>query len=137
MKRFKSAVDWWFWLLLIKVGLIGATIAAILVVSEPTATMIGIVAGILFLAVAVPLWILAGTSYHVDESLLLIKAGPFRWKVPLDQINSVRASSSAAASPALSLTRLEIRYDTDKQIFVSPADREGFLSAIGRRPETD
>lgn len=71
------------------------------------------------------------TVYVVDGDVLTIWSGPFRFKIPLRQIESVRASKSPLSSPALSLDRLVIRYGR-RRIMVSPADKMGFLNAIGQ-----
>ena len=36
--------------------------------------------------------VMFGTSYIVDRKTLLIRCGPFRWKVALDEITSVEAT---------------------------------------------
>jgi hypothetical protein len=80
-------------------------------------------------------WVMVGTVYKVDRGILKIASGPFRWKVPLDQIHSVEATKSPLSSPALSMDRIRIRYGKNRRIMVSPADKAGFLKAIGRELE--
>ena len=132
-RRFKSKVDRWIAVLLIFV-VIGQSIAigaAAMEVRDPLATtaliLVGIAAGALIV------WLTLGTYYIVDRGSLRIVAGPFRWTVAVDQITSVEATRSPLSSPALSLDRLRIRYGGKRrQILVSPADRAGFLKAIGQ-----
>ena len=81
--------------------------------------------------VALMLWLIIGTHYTVDRGTLRIVSGPFRWKVAIDQISSVEATKSPLSSPALSLDRLRVRYGKNRRILISPADRVGFLEAIG------
>ena len=76
---------------------------------------------------------LVGTHYTVDENALRIACGPFRWTVPIDAIKSVEATRNPLSSPALSLDRLQIDYGK-RRIMVSPADKNGFLQAIGQDP---
>ena len=76
---------------------------------------------------------LIGTHYTVDGNTLRIACGPFRWQVPVDAIESVEPTRNPLSSPALSLDRLRIQYGKRK-IMVSPADKAGFLKAIGQDP---
>ena len=96
---------------------------------DPIATTVTILVGIAVVALLV--WLLVGTHYTVDRGTLRIVSGPFRWKVPVDQIMSVEATKSLLSSPALSLDRLRIRYGNRRRIMISPADKAGFLEAIG------
>jgi hypothetical protein len=130
-RRFRSKVDRWIFVLLIIV-IIGQVIAigsATLQADDAMAitgmilVMVGVV-GLMF-------WLLVGTHYTVDRGTIRIVSGPFRWKVPVDEITSVTATRSPLSSPALSLDRICIRYGERRRIMISPADRDGFLKAIG------
>jgi hypothetical protein len=130
-RRFRSKVDRWIFVLLIIV-IIGQVIAigsAALQADDAMAitgmilVMVGVV-GLMF-------WLLVGTHYTVDRGTIRIVSGPFRWKVPVDEITSVTATRSPLSSPALSLDRICIRYGERRRIMISPADRDGFLKAIG------
>lgn len=130
-KRFKSKVDSWVLILMIVaivaqiIGVGGAALQA----GDPLATT-----GLILLSIIISsllIWLLIGTYYSVDRGLLRVVSGPFRWKVPVDEITSMVASRSPLSSPALSLDRIMIRYGKRGRIMVSPADREGFLKAIG------
>lgn len=130
-KRFRSKVDSWILILMIVaiVVQIVAVGAAALQAGDPIVTT-----GLILLVIAVSglmVWLLVGTHYTVDHGLIRIVAGPFRWKVPVDQITSVAASRSPLSSPALSMDRIMIRYGKRRRIMVSPADQAGFLKAIG------
>jgi len=130
-KIFKSKVDPWIRILL--VGVIVVQIwsigAVALQMHEPLLTT-----GMILLAIAVVglmIWLLLGTHYTVDRGTLRIVSGPFRWKVSIDQITSVEATRNPLSSPALSLDRLRIKYGRNRRIMISPADKNGFLKAIG------
>ena len=130
-KRFKSKVDSWILILMIVaiVAQIFGIGTAALQAGDPLATTALILFGIAISGLLV--WLLIGTYYSVDRGLLKIVSGPFRWKVPVDQITSVKTSRSPLSSPALSLDRIMIRYGKRRRILVSPADKDGFLKAIG------
>lgn len=133
-KVFKSKVDWWIRLLLglAIAGMFVACGAVILEGADPVGTTVTILACIAGLALFV--WMLVGTVYTVDRGTLIVRAGPMRWRIPVDEITAVEATRSPLSSPALSLDRLRIHYGKRRRIMISPADKAGFLKAIGRDP---
>jgi hypothetical protein len=78
------------------------------------------------------LWVLYGTSYKFSDDLLIIRCGPFRFRVPLAEVDSVEPTSSPLSSPACSLDRLLLRYGR-RRIMISPADKAGFLAELEMR----
>lgn len=134
-RRFRSKLDTWILVLMIVaiVFQVVAVGAAALKAGEPLATT-----GLLLLVIGVSglmIWLLVGTYYTVDRGYIRIASGPFRWKVPIDDITSVEATRSLLSSPALSLDRIRIRYGKNRRVMISPADRDGFLRAIGHELE--
>lgn len=129
-RRFKSKVDRWIVVLIVLVIImqIVAIGSAALQASDPLGTTAMILTMIAVVALLV--WLLTGTHYTVDGNTLRVVAGPFRWKVPVDQITSVEATRTWLSSPALSLDRMRIRYGNKRVIVISPADKTGFLKAI-------
>lgn len=77
-----------------------------------------------------PLWLLLGTRYVLDNSQLTIRGGPFRWKIPLQDITGMTPTRNPLASPALSLDRLRIEYGQGKAIMISPRDQERFIRDV-------
>jgi len=135
-KRFRSKIDRWILAVLIFVIVTEfVVIIAVAADSDEPLVQTGVIL-VSLLAMALIGSLLIGTHYTVDRGLLRIVSGPFRWKVPIDQISSVEVTRSPLSSPALSLDRLRIRYGNNRRILVSPADREGFLRAIGHEPQT-
>ena len=90
---------------------------------------------VLLLAAILIVSILVGTYYTVDKTTLKIVSGPIRMRLRLDDINSVKATRNPLSSPALSLDRLMINYGKNRKVMVSPADKRGFLKAIGQQLE--
>ena len=135
-KKFRSKVDRWILLLILVVIIVqvAAITAAVAEAGEPgmITSLILVMIGV----VALMLWLLLGTHYTVDRGLVRIVSGPFRWKVPVAEITSVKATRNPLSSPALSLDRLSIRYGKRRRIMISPADKAGFLKAIGHDLET-
>jgi len=135
MKRFNSKVDRWLMIVLVAsiVIDIAALIAIIFAIRDPLILTLCIV---MLLGTAVLIAsILVATYYTVDKQTLRIVSGPFRFRVSLDDIHSIKATGNPLSSPALSLDRIMITYGNNRKIMVSPADRRGFLRAIGHELE--
>lgn len=130
--RFKSKVDSWFVAVLI-VAALGALAACGLAVREgPPGSAFAAVL-IVSLAMALPIWLLAATDYVLEADELRIRSGPFRWRIRLEEIQSVQPSRNPLSSPALSLDRLRITYGPGKYILISPEDKTGFLRELEKR----
>ncbi len=125
---FKSAVDWWYYALL---ALLAAALVAALTPTILAGQFSLLTAAALAVALlGVPLWLLFTTAYRVADGMLTVQSGPFSWRIPLAEIESVTPSHSLLSSPALSLERLEVRYSGGKRLLLSPEDRQGFLAAL-------
>lgn len=134
-KVFRSKVDWWLWLAMLAANL-GALAAIAVVVFQGGRSVDGII--VIFaclLAMALFSSVIFGTSYAVDRGVVTIRSGPFRWKVRIDEIQSLERTRSIVSSPALSLDRIRIRYGEGRSVMISPADKKAFLKAIGRELE--
>lgn len=126
---FKSAVDSWFYAaigLLILLGII--SLWPIIRMGNSSSIVLSI--GTLLLTLGLSIWLLR-TEYRISNSTLLIRSGPFRWTIPIEEIQSIEPSQSVLSSPALSLNRLKITYGAGKKVLVSPKRREQFLQALG------
>lgn len=85
---------------------------------------------ILIIGMGFPLWILVSTRYIVNDIDLKIISGPFSWNIPIQSIISIQQTNSTVTSAALSFDRLEIIYDEDKSIIISPNDKEKFIQKL-------
>jgi len=132
-KRFKSKIDRWLLYLLIAVMVFEVVVMSIAATQakQPGEAIAMIVAALAIVALLGSM--LVGTHYTVDGDTLRVACGPFRWKVPIAAIESVEATRNPLSSPALSLERLRIQYGK-RRIMISPADKAGFLKAIGQDP---
>ncbi len=127
---FKSAVD--TWILIVGLVLPGVMVILAFAASAPMpASSWAIGAGATVVGLGLPVWLFVSTVYEVDNEQLLIRSGPFRWRIPLAEITSVKPSRSLLSSPALSLDRLEICYSRQRAVLVSPKDKAGFIRALG------
>ncbi|MBE0592619.1 MAG: PH domain-containing protein [Gemmatimonadales bacterium] len=130
--RFRSKIDTWLVVLLASASAV-ALLACLPLVSRGTPGDIAIAALVLLPALALPVWPLVATQYSFEGDDLLIRSGPFRWRVPISEVRSVTPTRSMLSSPALSLERLRIDHGRNRSIMVSPADKEGFLRELNAR----
>jgi len=125
MTTFRSKIDFW----LIAFLVLALALPLYLAWDVASARMITISTALP--AAALTGWLFWATRYVVDNNKLVIHTGLGKISIPLESIKSVEPSRSLLASPALSLDRLEIAYEQDQRILVSPKDKSGFLAAIG------
>lgn len=131
-RRFKSKIDAWLLVPLVAFMVFEVVIVARAALENPDPRQGAVLVFASLLFVGFIGWLLMGTHYTVESGVLRVVSGPFRWKIPVDQITSVTPTRSPLSSPALSLDRLRIEYGDKRRILVSPADKAGFARAIGR-----
>lgn len=123
--RFDSKIDSWLLVVIIAAGGISIMAAApafyqgMWWIAVPLIAIFGFV-----------IWVFRSTYYIVDPNEVIVRSGPFRWRVPIAEIEGIKPTHNPLSSPALSLDRLSISYSCGRQIMISPKDKEGFLSAI-------
>jgi len=90
------------------------------------------------LVIAFLLWMWLGTKYIIDGNHLICKSGPFNRNIDISEIKKVVLDQKiwAGFRPALSFKGMVIYHNKFDEIFISPNDREGFLSVITRMNPT-
>jgi hypothetical protein len=90
--------------------------------------------GVLGMAVsAVYLWLTCPVLYEVTRTHLNVRGGPFRWKIPLSDIEEVYTTRLPLSAPAWSWKRLRVNYKKNKKshfVLISPMDQDRFLKAV-------
>ncbi|MCL1079735.1 hypothetical protein D5R81_10040 [Parashewanella spongiae] len=91
MKVFKSKIDAWLLIIFLLIMTISLVAAVMMIVEKPISQTYLLSALSVVIGVFLPLWLLCGTRYIVDDPAhtLMIKNGPFKWKVVIDSITSV------------------------------------------------
>lgn len=128
MSVYPSKVDLWLAVVLIvsPLSIVGTGIFT-LSVNRPAALMAiaaGVFSGILTIILVFP------CEYTITNSELLIKSGILHYKVRLQDIARVEASSNPRSAPALSLTRVQITLKQGGMYLVSPTDRDRFMQEL-------
>ncbi len=124
--RYKSKIDGWLAAILVAsmaVALV-ASVSVVLAAGSRAWWVVLLTGG---LGVGLPIWLLLGTDYVLEPAQLLVRSGPFRWRVPVAEITAITPTSNPLSSPALSLDRLRIEYGCGSAIMISPRDKERFL----------
>jgi hypothetical protein len=130
---FPSKVDRWIlWLMAVPLGISVAAVTSALLAHPPLAAAVLMVSVEVFVLGFI-LLTFKSTRYLVGDQELIVRSGPFRWRIVIDGIESIRPSRNPLSSPALSLDRLEITYGGGRRLLISPQDRDGFLAAVVAR----
>lgn len=131
-KVYASKIDTWLALVIVSI-VIACFIVFISVASSGSIVAILVSAPALIFGAGLPLWLMKSTVYTLTDETLFVKSGPFKWQVPVNQINSVTPTSNPLSSPALSLDRLRIEYGRWGSIMISPKDKEAFIQDLEAR----
>ena len=133
MAVYRSKIDRWLVVLVVTLGAVPTIALMGAAIYEPRLLEARWVFLILAATVGYVLWTFLSTHYELDDRELVVRSGLFRWRVPLDSIESVRPSRNPLSSPALSLDRLEVRYGAGKWLLISPRERDRFLADLAAR----
>jgi len=130
---FPSKID--RWLLALIAAPLGVSVAVVIsaLLTHPPLEAVLIMVGVEALVLGFISWTFRSTRYLVTDREVIVRSGPFRWRIEIDKIESIVPSRSPISSPAMSLDRLQIRYSRGRSLLVSPEDRIGFLEAVVAR----
>lgn len=128
-QRFRSAIDFWYIAIIIipTVHLIWILIEGLAAGGRPS---IGFTIAIV--AMGGVWYCIATTFYEVNEQYLIAAFGPFKTRVPVTSIHTMRATTSILSAPALSARRIEVLSKNGPRVMISPRDSAGFVDAIRR-----
>lgn len=129
MDVFKSKIDKGILICFI-LSIIACPLGASVMLMEGGTINYSLATIILIVGTGFPLWLLVSTKYIVENDNLKIISGPFSWNIPIKSIKSVQETQNAITSPALSFDRLEITYEDDKVILISPANKKQFMQKL-------
>lgn len=76
------------------------------------------------------LWIWFKTGYTIADNLLLIRYGPFKKKIVIHDIHSLRKTKNPFSDPALSMDKIEISFAKFETVSVSPKDQHEFVRQL-------
>lgn len=82
------------------------------------------------LVVLLFLWLWFGTHYKLAGNELIVKSGPLKYRVKIQEIHTLKMTKSILSAPALSSDRIEIRYKQRSTLLVSPENKAEFIKAL-------
>ena len=126
---YKSKIDAWLFGVLALLMAVSLYTSFKIILSGPPPTWVALILPIV-LGIALPIWLLLTTRYTLQAGQLLVRSGPFKWRVPATDITRISPTSNPVSSPALSLDRLRIEYGQGKVLMISPRDKEQFLQEL-------
>lgn len=128
-QTFPSKIDSWL-IVVLALSLLPAGLGVVAAISTATPLERGLTALGAIVGLGLPVWVMAATDYTVSPDTLLVRSGPFRWRIPTAGIVAIRATHNPLSSPALSLDRIDVITDRGRHIRVSPDDRTGFCASL-------
>ena len=133
-KLYGSKRDLWI-LVLVWAGMLLVAFAAVTYFrsNEPLIQRV-IVLGLSILVSGFVLSMLYNIRYAIGDDELRIHSWPFRYSIPLADIDRIRPSRNPLSSPAASLDRLMVTWRGGrKRILISPVDKVRFMADIKSR----
>jgi hypothetical protein len=89
---------------------------------------------IISLAIGFLLWVLLDTRYVIKNNFLLYRSGPFRGRVAIAKIKTIKRYSGLNVpvmfKPALDTKGFIITYNTFDDLFISPIKSDIFIAEI-------
>ncbi len=129
IRYYKSKVDWWIYAIVL--------ITALVIIPGPMITQdywLGI--GMVFFFAGIEIVTFSSIKYAIRENALGIRSF-YCWKwYPIDKITKVKKVSGILSAPALSTSRVAIRFSDPKilksssALEISPKDRDGFIAEL-------
>lgn len=76
------------------------------------------------------IWIWFSTGYLIENNSLIIKAGPFKQTIDVQEIKKITRVKSILTSGALAIDRLQIQYGKYKSIDISPKEEYELIKLL-------
>ncbi|MCA9025001.1 MAG: PH domain-containing protein [Planctomycetaceae bacterium] len=131
MSHYPSKRDPWLVVLLWVAILIQIVVGILIWMTPGRPVEQWIVTGLVVVSAMFSLHVLYGTAYDLTNEELKVRCGVLRWRVPLASIRRIAPTRSLWSGPALSLERLEVRYDRARwPLYISPDDPERLTQDI-------
>ncbi|WP_062048865.1 PH domain-containing protein [Bacillus sp. JCM 19034] len=76
------------------------------------------------------IWFWIATSYTIEDGILIIRYGPFSKSIKVKHIQALQKSKSLHSAPAMSIDRIEIRYNQYDTVYISPQKEKEFVETL-------
>jgi hypothetical protein len=134
-QRFYSKKDPWIRLLIFVVALLPFIITIpLFYIPQSKPTPAPVIIGLYTITISASLLMLSfwfQTYYEIDDEYVYYRMGPFKGKIPIKSIRSVKKHAARSFySPSLSYDLVLITYNVYDDISLSPQDQDGFVVAL-------
>jgi len=135
--KYKSKIDWWFYLVVAVFILVPLLVFINAVVfpslSNSFLLLIGAVFAVLLILVILPMYFF--TYYTLKDELLIVRGGFCCYKrIPYTSIEKITETRQPWSSAALSYDRIEILYSKGLGVvYISPKDKKDFIEQLNKR----
>lgn len=76
-------------------------------------------------------YLFQNTYYTISYNILNIKSGfLLNTNIDINSITQISETNNMLSAPALSLDRLEIKYNTSRSIMISPSEKDRFIDQL-------
>ena len=79
------------------------------------------------------IWIWFQTGYRIEGDSLIIRTGPFKKEILVDEIYRIRETKNLFTAAALSMDKIEIYYGKYDFISISPKNKTAFIRELRKR----
>lgn len=76
------------------------------------------------------IWVWFSAGYLIEKNSLIIKAGPFKQTIDIQEIRKITRVKSILTSGALAIDRLQIQYGKYKSIDISPKEEYELIKLL-------
>lgn len=129
--KYKPKKDLWYGLLFLPFSFIFLLLGLVYPFFETNVIAI-IINAVAFIPISIMLlWCWFGTSYVIYEEELLIKNGPFRKRIHINEIKFIEKNSNPLLSgAALTFKNYAIQYKPYKTAIIAPEEIESFVEVL-------
>ena len=123
MEVYKSKISW-----IIYLPIVASFIPLIVIMIVEDIWLLGF---LLILVIAFILYIFLKTKYTVTGNTLRVQCGfLYNEKIKISSIRQIKETNNPISSPALSLDRLEIKFENYGSVLISPKEKVAFIEHL-------
>lgn len=79
------------------------------------------------------IWIWFKTGYTIERDIFTIQYGPYKKRIKIEEIHSIRETRNPFTAPALSMEKLEIHYASHHFVVISPENQTAFCHQLRKQ----
>jgi hypothetical protein len=93
-----------------------------------TSAKFSLIGGLIgFIIIGLLIWTWFGTGYRIENEMIIVKCGPYKRKINIQEINKIGKNKSIWSAPALAVDRLAIHYGRYDGVLIAPKNESEFI----------